>query len=168
MRPDLRRQLPPGLSYTRERNAFLRALAAVSALSLLLFLSGRYLPARKELFSYRRVGGQSVATLIPGAQLPDLLQLLDRVLDPLLLLLLFVPFWVLLHYRHYRRGSMSIYLMRRLPDRTLLHRQCWTLPLVGLVLTLGTILVLLLLYALIYILATPAVCLPPAYRRLFL
>ena len=80
-------------------------------------------------------------------------------------MLLFLPFWVGLHYAHYYRGSKSIYLMRRLPDRTLLHRQCWTLPLLALGLTLLVLVLLPALYYLIYRYATPAQCLPLAYRR---
>ena len=158
MRPD--RILPPGLNLRTERNAFLFALAAVSLITTGIFFL-RYSSARDALF--RHSGRKPF--LIPDAMMEEFPVLLDRVFVPLLLLMLFTPFWVLLHVLHYRRGSMSIYLMRRLPDRSLLHQQCWTLPLLGLLLTVLTTLLLLGIFTLVYIYATPAACLPLAYRR---
>ena len=165
MKTDIRSLVPPGLSYKRERNTMLRVLAVMTLLSVLIFLLSRYLPARRELFDHIRIGGKLVSTLIPGAQIQDFPQVMNRVLDPMLIAMLLAPVQVLLHYLYYRRGSMSIYLMRRLPDRGLLHRQCWTLPLLGLALTITITLILLGIYLLIYIYATPAACLPLAYRR---
>lgn len=57
------------------------------------------------------------------------------------------------------RGSRSIYLMRRLPDRWELARRCLTIPLV---LILGAVVLtaaLLALYYAIYLWGTPAQCL---------
>lgn len=158
------RPIPPGLSYAVERKAFGIALALTSLLSATLFFI-HYSPARDNLYGYIQVGSDSQKILMTGVQIEDLSLILNRVLDPLLLLALCIPFWVLLHYLHYRRGSMSIYLMRRLPDRKLLHRQCWTLPLRCLALCAAVLLALLAIYVLIYIYATPAECLPLAYRR---
>lgn len=66
------------------------------------------------------------------------------------------------HYRSYRRDSMSIYLMRRLPKTGLLHRQCWTLPLLGLALYGVTALCLTAIFYLIYRLGMPTAQLPGA------
>ena len=155
-------QVPPGMEARKEKGFFLLSLLAVTVLSIWMFLS-HYLHARENLFV--NVGGKRMAVLLPDAVMTPLSDLFSKVFDPLFLLILCIPFWILLHYLSYRKGSMSIYLMRRLPDRTLLHRQCLTLPILALVITLAALLILTLIYHLIYIYATPAVCLPAAYRR---
>ena len=162
MRMNSKRCVPPGLSLKQERNCFLWGLLAVSVVSLMIFAL-HYSNARALLFDPPRTGQEKL--LIPGAVIAEFSSLLIHVFDSLFLLILCLPFWVGLHYAHYRRGSMSIYLMRRLPDQSLLHRQCWTLPLLGLAAVLLTGLLLLGLYFLIYRCATPAQCLPLAYRR---
>lgn len=73
------------------------------------------------------------------------------------LCMLLLALW---HYRSYRQGSMSIYLMRRLPEGGLLHRQCWTLPLLGLALYGLTALCLTGICYLIYRLGMPTDRLP--------
>lgn len=158
------RIIPPGISTASEKKLYFIALGICSLLSIALFAL-RYFPAREALFVNNYASGKAVSVLIPGAVIEDFPALLHRVFDPLFLLMALTPFVVLLHYLHYRRGSMSIYLMRRLPDRKLLHQQCWTLPLIALGLTALTTLLLLFFYFLIYLFATPAQCLPMAYRR---
>ncbi len=59
------------------------------------------------------------------------------------------------HYASYYHRSRSIYLMRRLPDRGLLLRQCVTLPLLGLLTAVLTVLILLAVYYGVYLLLTP-------------
>lgn len=100
-----------------------------------------------------------------------------RVLDPertirdfsLLTGRCFVGIWILLavcivmavdNYLSFYKGSKSIYLMKRLPQPTELYRRCLAMPL--LIFAAGLVLTGLLigLYALIYIYATPPQCLP--------
>lgn len=59
----------------------------------------------------------------------------------------------------FRRGSRSIYLMRRLPDRWELARRCLTIPLVLILGAVVLTVVLLALYYAIYLWGTPAQCL---------
>ena len=158
MQNNMDQLLPPGLSLAQERKWYFLSLGATSLISTAIFLS-HYTTARSNLFSQHF----SRTMLIPGAMIEPFSVLLDHVMDPLILLLLCLPFWVVLHYLYFRQGSMSIYLMRRLPDRTLLHRQCWTLPVLGLMLVLLAGLLLLGIYYLIYRYATPAQCLSLAY-----
>lgn len=160
MNLDWSRRVPPGLSASWERRLFGWALSAASLCSLLTFCA-RYWHARQGLYMQTPTGN----VLLPHALIADLPILLHRVLIPVWLLMLLMPILVALHYLHYRRGSMSIYLMRRLPNRKLLHQQCWTLPLLGLLLCICAVLLLLALFTLIYLYATPAQCLPPIYRR---
>jgi len=64
------------------------------------------------------------------------------------------------HYRHYQQGSMSIYLMKRLSNRWEYHRRNLALPAI----LLGVVLVMMVLTELIsygiYLLMTPAGCMP--------
>ena len=156
--------LPPGLSPTLERKWFLVSLNAAWVLSAVIF-QFRYSNARAPLFRASSYGGKTVRTVIPGTVIEDLGEVLHFVFAPLILLMLGMLLLALGHYLYYRQGSMSIYLMRRLPDRTLLHRQCLTLPLVGLLLCAAVVLALIFIYSAIYIYATPAQCLPALYRR---
>lgn len=161
MKSNHSRWIPPGLSFASERHLFLVALSISSLLSAILFYV-QYSQAWQTLFTrtYNRP-----RTILPDAMMPDFRLLLPHVLDSLLLLMLLMPVLAVLHYLYYRRGSMSIYLMRRLPDRKLLHQQCLTLPLLGLALCILAALLLLAIYFLIYLYVTPAQCLPPVYRR---
>ena len=62
---------------------------------------------------------------------------------------------------YHRQGSMSIYLMRRLPDPREYARRCWTLPLVGVGICLVLTAVTTAVCYLIYMKCTPASCLVP-------
>ena len=157
--------VPPGFSRQKELFYGLLALGGSTLLSLWIFLA-RYFSARNQLFEHAFRTGRRLKTLSPGVQIEPFSQLMGGSYEPFILLLFCIPFWVLLHYASYRRGSMSIYLMRRLPDGGLLHRSCWTLPLLALAVVLLTLTLLFLLDILVYIYLTPAQCLPLFYRRL--
>lgn len=77
-----------------------------------------------------------------------------------LCLLLLIP-W---HYAYHRRGSQSIYLMRRLPDRWELARRCAAFPLAGVGVCALCAALLWLIYAAIYVFATPARFMHPVYE----
>ena len=65
--------------------------------------------------------------------------------------LIYIP----VHYFYYYSRSRSINLMRRLPDRGLLLRQCVTLPLWGILFTVLLTAVILGIYYGIYLIAAP-------------
>ena len=56
---------------------------------------------------------------------------------------------------------MSIYLMRRLPDRWELHRRCLVFPFAGLVLCVAAAFLTVVLCYACYMIATPEICLTP-------
>ena len=150
---------PPGTNIPRELGLFGGALA-LAVLHSLGFLT-RYWRAYDALFEFH--GSKRV--LMEGALMEDFDFLLDRALWGFPLIALILLALVVWNYLSYRQDSMSIYLMRRLPDRGLLHRQCLTLPLLGIVLCVVTALVLLCIYHLIYLNCTPVQCLPVSYGR---
>lgn len=64
-------------------------------------------------------------------------------------------------YLYHRQGSMSIYTMRRLPDRWDLHRRCLTLPLAAAVLAVTLAALLLALYYAFYLWLVPPAHITP-------
>lgn len=157
------RMLPPGFTFTLERSLFWGGEVLVLAVFCLTAFP-RLHHAAAQLY----INNLGSLVLIPGAMLPDFLTLLHHSFDGLFIVLLCLPLLVAVHYLSYRRGSMSIYLMRRLPDRWLLHQQCWTLPLMDLMLYLLTAGLLLGLFFLCYLHSAPLNCLPLPYRRFLL
>jgi hypothetical protein len=153
------RYTPPG----RENSQFLICawLWLAGAVLWSLRFPVNYIGARSQL--YARSGGMvsyQTKVLIPG-----------RVIDPFFAIAedsfnLFPVFWLFLLleavacYASFRQNTMSIYLMRRLPDRWELHRRCWGKPLILSLLGLGIMVGVLGFYFLIYVLFTPAGCLP--------
>ena len=69
--------------------------------------------------------------------------------------------FVIYHYSYHFKGSKSIYLMRRLPDRWELHRRCLTLPIAMAVFFLLMGFVMLLLFFWAYFAAVPAQYIQP-------
>lgn len=64
------------------------------------------------------------------------------------------------HYWYHRQGAMTVYLMRRLPDRWEYHRRCLTIPAATVLASLALMgLIGMICYG-IYISWTPAQCLP--------
>lgn len=152
---------PPGTDIRRTVQVFLIALAAAVLLSG-SFLT-RYRRAYNALFHW--IGQDKV--LVPDALMQDFNILLGNCFWAFPLLMLCLLALVVWNYLSYRQGSMSIYLMRRLPDRSLLHHQCWTLPLLGMAICILVCLGLLYIYHLIYLNCTPVQCLPASYGRGF-
>lgn len=138
-------KLPPGWPVRMELEFFFGALLAAFVWSLACPIN--LWNARSNLY-YRTPSGrlmQRTDTVVPSFE-----SLLDASLWGFWILALALLGFVLMHYLYYRRDAKSIYLMRRLPDKGLLHRQCLTVPfwMILTVLVLG--LVLLGLYNWIY------------------
>ena len=84
--------------------------------------------------------------------------------------LIIPPVQAVQNYQSHYRGSRSIYLMRRLPDRWELHRRCLILPLLELAATLLLLAVLTVGFYFLYRGCAPGGSLPlywdqgPVYR----
>lgn len=148
-----------GLSQMMQGGIFAAIIAVLWAFFELMknYLSARdalyeIVPPVKPIFPNR--------VLIEGAHIAPFSEIIGGSLDFFPLFWLFMGLEVLSAYYYHRKDSMSIYLMRRLPDRWELHRRCWGRPLI---LTAASLLVMgaiLLLYYVIYLVFTPAGCLP--------
>lgn len=162
--------VPPGVEATREWT-WLRVGLLCSVLAGLGPFIMRFEYARNDLFGHEVIPGADTGKfemrkfLRPDAVMTEFSDLMQGLFFGFILLAVCLLGLLLWHYMTYRQGSMSIYLMRRLPDRTLIHRQCWTVPLLGLFLCAATALLLLGCCCLIYRYRTPEVCLPAGYRR---
>ncbi len=151
---------PPGYEYDRELKR-LMCLWMIGILYSLRFFAD-YHKAYQRLFVWKQVPGELDAEYVlrEGAQIAPFPELLSQGM------LLFVPLVLVLiaaigvHYMYYRQGSKSIYLMRRLPDKKLLHKTCLAAPLLGILTILVTIAVLSGVYYCVYIWVTPEICLP--------
>ena len=156
MKINLSRYAPPGFELRTELQFFIAGMA-LATLHSLSFLT-RFAHAKSDL--YGRIGTDRY--LLPGAVMPDFHTLVGKALIGFLVLAIW---WILVfvsaHYGYHFAGSKSIYLMRRLPDRWELHRRCWTLPLLVVLLCLLTATILFLVYYGIYMAATPKECLTP-------
>lgn len=155
-KPEWSRWAPPGLDLHMEGTVFIWGMA----LSALFSLS---CPARcwREADQLYETGVDGVRTLIPGAVMPDFVQVLGPALVGFLLLALCMAAMIPIHYSYHYRGSRSIYLMRRLPSRWEVHRRCWTLPVLAILCCAVAAFLLLLLYFAIYMHTTPERSLTP-------
>lgn len=151
---------PPGYAYDTELKIGMYLWLIGIAYSLRFFAD--YRKAYQSLFVWRQMTGALYAEYVlrEDAKITPFLELFTQGMlffVPLVLVLLAI---IGVHYMYYRQGSKSIYLMRRLPDKKLLHRTCLAAPLLGIVLILATIGVLAGIYYCVYILVTPQICLP--------
>lgn len=155
MRIDLDSYVPVGVDGKREAGWLLGGLAAAALIGAAGFLN-RYLDARQALYYSRALKNQ----LIHGAVITGFPELIGGSSTGFSLICLVMPFLAAYHYLYHYRGSRSIYLMRRLPDRWELHRRCLAIPTVGLVAAMAVLGLLGIVFYAIYILCTPAQCLP--------
>lgn len=153
-RIDWDRYVPAGLEGRRERGWVRGGLIAGAIWSLLLFLACYC----NEIIQVRAREKMDD----PLAFMPDAYKiasfdslLIHNFIGFAVFALCMLPLALRYYLLHYQ-GGRSIYLMRRLPDRWELHRRCLTLPLLGLVLSAVTPVVLAVLYFCIYQFCTPA------------
>lgn len=152
----LKHRIPLGISVERERVNLMLGLF-LSILWAVLAYAWAYSVALSDL--YITQNGKRIMLL--DARMADFGQVFRFVPAGFLILMgLMVAkgFW----FRAYhRQGSMSIYLMRRLPDPREYARRCWTLPLVGVGMCLVLTAVTTAVCYLIYMKCTPVSCLVP-------
>ena len=155
-----KRNSPPGIDLKQEFRLFLIGNIASVIVSFLAFLD-KYINARNNLFFYEI----DKKILIDGAIIAPFSSLFSVYFSGFFLVACFLLGYVIHHYLYFRQDSMSIYLMKRLPDKRELHRRALTVPCLAALATIGVALSAILLYFIIYILATPKACLPYAALR---
>lgn len=150
-RINLKKYMPVGRDPSAYLKAGVAAWIAASVYELGFFLINYV----NELANVRRM-----LKIRPVMKIPAFYGLIENGFRLFPLVWLVMALEVISAYGYHRMGSMSIYLMRRLPDRWELHRRCWTLPVL---ITLGSLasmgLIALVCYG-IYRGFTPAEWLP--------
>ena len=156
MRIPIERYAPPGVDVQQEVERTIWGLLAAVVLSLRFLLA--YLDSRSNLYDVLQNGSR---VLKEHAMMPIFRDLFSWS---------FLGFWIFLpamsvvaimHVAyHYQGGSRPIYLMRRLPDRWEYRRRCLALPAAGALCALAVMGILLGVYLAVYLLCTPAQCLP--------
>ena len=157
---DPKHHLPVGWEWEPLKD-YLGWMHGLSTLSLFAFLS-RYFDARAWLYDNKEgPDGRWVRVLVPGRIMPAFSELMAGL--PMLGLWCFgilMAIQVWRYYSFHTQGAMSIYTMRRLPDRWELHRRCWMQPVLSTLAEFALFSVLTALCFALYYFATPAGHLP--------
>lgn len=139
---------PPGCLYPPGYDAAREAKLWCAGWALAVFWQAvgygiRLAGAVESLYEYSKALERYVR--LPDAALPSLWELWRHTWWGFALLAYVTLLLAASHYRYYRQGSRMLYLLRRLPDRTLRHRRALAAPLLGLVVIALSMLVMGLL-----------------------
>ena len=147
--------LPIGYSREHESNILALTITAAMIISTVSFLIS-YVPARADLFKTAYNGSRY---MISGAIMEDFVDVLGSIPS------IFLTFALICliaqtysHYAHHKNGSNAIYTMKRLADERELARRCVTLPLIEAAIILVSAVVMIAVFYIIYMLATPDEC----------
>lgn len=158
----LLRYLPPGTDTKATMKNVIIWLSFAATCNIFVF-AYRYYHAWEDLYLnqiYRWV-------LRPDAQMPDFSAVSQGTLLTYLTSLLLLAGTALDNYRSFHRGSVSAYVMRRIPDAKELHIRCLTVPLCAAALMTAFMIALLFIERAVYIALTPAGCLGDTSIDLF-
>jgi len=157
MKIDLKRFLPPGYDPKPELNTLL--WTALGALCFSFGFFFRLFDGVRELYDVDTRNGRH---LIPGAEMPPYDQVFGSAASGFAVVIVLAVVIAFMHYSYHHQGSRSIYLMKRLPKRSVLHFRCLALPVAITVAAVLTAALLYLLYYGMYLITVPAECLPGA------
>ena len=157
---DPKRHLPVGWEWENTRTGMIWG-HILSGLSLFGFF-GRFSDALDALYFHREgPNGTLIPVLDPTRTIAPFSELTRGTpLFGLWIFLAVMPILVWRHYRFHTQDAMSVYTMRRLPDRWEYHRRCWTQPVLSAITELILYAVLIGLCWLVWYFATPAPCRP--------
>lgn len=155
----LRKYSPPGISLKAEKNFFIVGFIISFFYSFEFF--AEFISERNQLFYY--VGKNRV--LNTQAVMPSFRSVLGNSLTGFIILGICMLGFIIYHYLYYRQGSMSIYLMKRLPKKSEMHLRAITLPVIAFLICLITALIVMLIYLAVYFIFTPKPCLAEGQWR---
>ncbi len=155
-KPDITRYAPPGSNIKQQTDFFIVGNIISIIYSLYFFVE--YFNNYQNLFEFD--GTKRI--LISGAQMPDFPLILNKFLIGIPIVAICMMFYVVFYYAsYYQGGSKSIYLMKRLPKKSELHKRAWTLPLIFTAITLLIGFLVAVFYLCFYLLITPEQSLRP-------
>ncbi len=146
--------VPPGFPVETEQKLFYTALVLAELWSLGFVF--RFGTAQRGCYLWR---GEN-RYLRPDAVMPPFFQIVGSAAAGFGVAALCMAALILWHLHYYYEGSRSIYLMRRLPRRSTLPASILVSPLCRAAIILLAGIATLLIYALIYQLFTPPLCVP--------
>lgn len=150
---DPAKYFPPGYAYENEWKT-VKFLWIVGVGLSLQYFADLY-TAVNQLYSYQN--NRRVLNIYAVA--PTFLELIAGHWIFYIPLFLFLILMIAFHYFYYYNNTKSIYLMRRLPSAVLL-KSCAQAPVLGICITLISLIVLYFLYCGIYFMVIPKKCLP--------
>ena len=146
---------PPGANLERLRMVLVIGLIVCSLAMFVQFIS-TWTVACQNLFEWNGIERHRRI----GVELPTFLYLIRGTYQWFLAVVVAALFVLIDNYTCYYRGSRSIYVMKRLPNRFEIHKRAWTLPVLACVLSGIVIILTALLCLLVYRFCSPADCLP--------
>lgn len=156
MKKDLSYYAPPGMELNQEKRVFIIGMVMATIFSFLIF-GIEFSDCLEKL--YWKNGAER--TVIPGAMMTNFVELFgESVLGFKIVAALMIAAAVM-HYVYHTLESKSIYTMRRLPSVWELHRRCLTLPICGVIISMVTAFVILLICYGFYVGLTPEECVLP-------
>ena len=150
----LEKYAPLGIGVEKQVTAYLVGTGIATLYSMWYLV--RYISARNELFEYIRGERQ----LIEGAIIRDFGMLTQNLFWGFLIIIVVTILSAVSFYFYHFDGSNMLYLMKRLPNRWELCKRCITLPIAGTGILIVWAEIVYLLYYAIYLICTPAQCLP--------
>jgi len=154
---------PPGADIENPCYFFLTGLLISTIYSSILFFS-RLAVETRELYEYAYVAG----TLRSDAVMTDFSVLCESGDAGFAILFLTMPFFIINFYSYFYRGGRPIYVMKRIPSASELHRRCLVLPIAAMLTCAVLSAVLTVLYFAVYLIAVPNECIPPSLWQSFL
>lgn len=150
----LHNRIPLGISFSNEVIACLLGLIGSSIYSIASFLfyydyclGGLYADAKRT---------RLLSPDTPYVFMPSFYEIADASLWGFIILITAMVYLIYYHYHYHFQGSKSIYLMQRLPEKNALLKRCVTLPILVIVITILTALLLWGIYYRVYMTCTPA------------
>ena len=150
------RYSPPGAELRSEYLFYTIGNIVSLTVSLIFFAS--YVSERSKLYNYDRVLKKYI--LDEAATMAKFNDVIDGYLLGFVLLAVIMLSFIIFRYSYYRQGAKSIYLMKRLPNRTEIHKRALTVPILASLTCLVYAFIIRILYFAIYVIATPNKCLP--------
>ena len=156
MRSNLVKYAPPGYDYSIDKKFYFIGLSIATMYSF--SYSIRFTNEKNDLYRYYNF---NIKELIPGAVMPDFVDILGNALWGYFILAACLLTLIALRYASYYQHSKSIYLMKRLPNKLDIHRRCLVVPILAAVSCFAIAFLVLLLYFGHYMIFTPNECLTP-------
>ena len=151
---------PPGYVWQQERNTM--CMLWVGSLFFSFDYPVRLVNAYESLFSYTDEG---IRYIQEGVLMDSFGVMIEGCLYSFLITACLPVLFVLYRYFHFYQGSKSIYLMRRLREKSLRWKNCLIVPVLESLISLLIGFLLCLLYMGLYLLVTPKECLGAFWWR---